>query len=111
MVSQAAVRWPPSSSGVYDVAFDLSAKRELSNGFGNALSTAVELAVTPALLALIGWWIDGWLGTRPVFFLALFAFTIGYVSWKQYTAYRARMQEHERKLLGPRAPSREGGPT
>jgi hypothetical protein len=93
------------------VAFDLSAKRELSNGFGNALSTAVELAVTPALMGLIGWGIDGWLGTRPLFFLVLFAFTIGYVSWKQYVAYQARMAVHERELFGPRdTPRSEGTP-
>ena len=91
------------------MAFDLSAKRELSNGFGNALSTAVELAVTPALMGLIGWWIDGRAGTRPLFFLVLFAFTIGYVSWKQYVGYQARMQAHEQELLG-HPTRRDGGP-
>jgi F0F1-type ATP synthase assembly protein I len=93
------------------VVFDISAKRELSNGFGNALSTAVELAVTPALMGLMGWWLDGRLGTRPLFFVVLFAFTIGYVSWKQYVAYQARMQAHERNLFGPRGAPRDGGPT
>ena len=63
----------------WTTVFDLSAKRELNNGFGNALSTAVELAVTPAVMALIGWQIDRWLGTFPAFFLFLFVFTIGYV--------------------------------
>lgn len=80
--------------------FDLSAKRELNNGFGNALSTAVELAVTPALCALIGWQIDRWLGTSPLFLLFFFAFTIGYVSWREYTAYGAKMTRHESDLLG-----------
>jgi hypothetical protein len=56
--------------------FDLSTKRELNNGFGNALSTAVELAVTPAQMALIGWQLDRWLGTFPIVFLFLFAFTV-----------------------------------
>jgi F0F1-type ATP synthase assembly protein I len=79
---------------------DLSAKRELNNGFGNALSTAVELAVTPALMALIGWQIDRWLGTSPLFLLFLFAFTVGYVSWREYTRYTAKMHRQERELLG-----------
>ncbi len=80
--------------------FDLSAKRELNNGFGNALTTAVELAVTPALMALLGWQIDRWLGTSPLFLLFLFVFTIGYVSWREYTRYAARMDEQQHELLG-----------
>ena len=84
--------------------FDLSAKRELNNGFGNALSTAVELAVTPAIFAGIGWQIDRWLGTFPLVFLFLFAFTIGYVSWKQYKGYNAAMQARSRRCSGPVAP-------
>jgi hypothetical protein len=44
-----------------------------------------------------------------VFFLVLFAFTIGYVSWKQYVGYQARMQAHERDLFGPRRSAGEEG--
>ncbi len=87
--------------------FDLSAKRELNNGFGNALSSAVELAVTPALMALIGWQLDRWLGTSPLLFLFLFAFTIGYVAWRQYTAYQAKMSQHEHELLAPKVDRRD----
>jgi F0F1-type ATP synthase assembly protein I len=84
------------------MAFDLSAKRELNNGFGNALSTAVELAVTPALMAILGWQLDSWLGTSPVFLLFLFVFTVLYVSWREYTRYQARMAGQEQELLGPK---------
>jgi len=82
--------------------FDLSAKRELNNGFGNALTAAVELAVTPAIFALLGWQLDRWLGTSPLFLLVLFVFTMGYVSWKQYVAYDAKMRRQEHDLLGHR---------
>ncbi|MEX2293404.1 MAG: AtpZ/AtpI family protein [Acidimicrobiales bacterium] len=82
--------------------FDLSAKRELNNGFGNALTAAVELAVTPASFALIGWWIDRALGTSPLFLVVLFVFTLGYVSWKQYVSYDAKMRQQERLLPGHR---------
>lgn len=82
--------------------FDLSAKRELNNGFGDALSSAVELAVTPALLALLGWQIDRWLGTSPLFLVFLFLFTLGYVMWRQYTVYEAKMRRQEQELLGPK---------
>lgn len=80
--------------------FDLSAKRELNNGFGNALTTAVELAVTPALMALLGAQIDRWLGTSPLVFLFLFVFTFGYVSWREYVRYTAKMDSQQRELLG-----------
>ena len=80
--------------------FDLSAKRELNNGFGNALSTAVELAVTPAIFAWLGWQIDRWFGTSPLFLLFLFVFTVVYVSWREYTRYTARMGRQQQELLG-----------
>jgi F0F1-type ATP synthase assembly protein I len=85
--------------------FDLSAKRELNKGFGSALEVAVELAVTPAIFALAGWWIDDRLGTFPAFLLVLFLFTFSYVAWKQYRIYQARMAEEERQLLGDRGPT------
>jgi F0F1-type ATP synthase assembly protein I len=40
------------------------ARRELNNGFGDALSRAFELAATPAIFGGIGWLLDRWLGTR-----------------------------------------------
>lgn len=97
----------PSRDGLevlrsWTTVFDLSAKRELNNGFGNALTTAVELAVTPAIFALLGWRIDEWLGTSPLFLLFLFLFTFGYVAWRQYTTYEARMRRQEQELLGPK---------
>ena len=82
--------------------FDLSAKRELNNGFGNALQVAVELAVTPAIFALIGWKIDARLGTSPVFLIFFFLFTMSYVAWRQYVTYTAKMTRQESELLGPR---------
>jgi len=80
--------------------FDLSAKRELNNGFGNALSTAVELAVTPAVLALAGWQLDHWFGTAPIFLIALFVFTFCYVAWKQYVMYTSKMHQQHQELFG-----------
>ena len=48
---------------------DLSTKRELHQGAGDALSTAFELAVTPAVFAFVGWRLDAWLGTSPLLLL------------------------------------------
>jgi len=87
------------------MAFDLSAKRELNKGFGDALQVAVELAVTPAIFAFLGWKLDDWLGTSPLFLLVFFLFTFTYVAWREYMKYQQRMEKHERELLAPR---REG---
>jgi hypothetical protein len=79
---------------------DLSAKRELNRGAGDALSTAFELSVTPAVLALVGWRLDVWLGTTPALLLALFLFTLGYEVWKHLARYDARMREEEAQVPG-----------
>jgi F0F1-type ATP synthase assembly protein I len=79
---------------------DLSARRELNRAAGDALSTAFELAVTPALLALIGWRLDVWLGTSPLFLLVLFLFTVCYQVWKHFTLYDARMREQQARVVG-----------
>ena len=87
------------------MAFDLSAKRELNKGFGDALAVAVELAVTPAIFAFLGWRLDEWLGTTPLFLLVLFLFTFSYVAWREAAKYKQRMEEQQAELLGRR---REG---
>ena len=81
---------------------DLRDRRELNNGFGNALARAVEFTVSPVIFGFLGFLLDGRLGTRPLFMIFLFAFTIGYLFWKQYVQYDAEMKEHERKLMTPR---------
>jgi F0F1-type ATP synthase assembly protein I len=86
---------------------DLSARRELNRGFGDALSMAVELAVTPALFALLGWWLDSWLGTTPLFLLFLFVFTCCYEIWKLFMRYDARMRREEARVAGL---AKRGGP-
>jgi F0F1-type ATP synthase assembly protein I len=80
----------------------LAERQELNNGFGNAMATAFELALTTAIFGFLGWRLDLWLGTSPLFLLVLTVFTAGYEFWKLYRSYDARMREHERKLLGPK---------
>jgi F0F1-type ATP synthase assembly protein I len=86
---------------------DLSAKRELNRGAGDALSMAVELAVTPAIFAFLGWRLDAWLGTTPLFLLSLFLFTMGYVVWKMFVRYDAQMRDHVAKAGWARHPRSE----
>jgi F0F1-type ATP synthase assembly protein I len=84
--------------------FDLSTRQELSRGFGDALATAFELALTPAIMALIGWKLDDWLGTSPAFLLFLFVFTMSYEFWKLFKRYDLRMKAEQAKVEGLRSP-------
>lgn len=90
---------------------DQSARRELNRAGGDALSTAFELSVTPLLMGLIGWALDAWIGTFPVFLLAFFLLTVGYEIWKHLTLYDIRMRDHEAKVVGlrPRTGPEETG--
>ena len=79
---------------------DLRERRELNNGFGNALSRAVELVVTPMIFGFFGYLLDGRLGTRPLFMLVLYAFVQGYTLWKQYVLYGREMDREQQRVLG-----------
>lgn len=82
--------------------------RALNKGFGDALSRAVELVVTPGIFAFLGWRLDVRLGTSPVFALLLGLLVLVYVAWKMWSAYEGEMSAHEARL-GLRSAPREGG--
>jgi hypothetical protein len=79
---------------------DLSQRRELNNGAGEALARAFELVFSPVIFGGIGWWIDSRLGTFPAITLALFLWVLGYLSWRQYRSYDAAMRREEAKMFG-----------
>jgi hypothetical protein len=66
---------------------DLRQQREVSTGFGDGLSQAFELVMTPALFGAAGFFIDRWLGTTLVFTLGLVALVLGYEVWKLVVVY------------------------
>jgi F0F1-type ATP synthase assembly protein I len=77
---------------------DLRDKRDLNNGFGDAMARAVELVVTPGIFGFLGWLLDRKLGTTPLFALIFFIGVFGYVVWKLWMGYETAMQKHERGL-------------
>jgi F0F1-type ATP synthase assembly protein I len=81
---------------------NLRDRQELNNGFGNALSRAVELAVTPMIFGFLGFLLDSRLGARPAFMLTFFLIVFGYTLWKHYTLYSAAMDREQHKLIGGR---------
>lgn len=72
------------------------------------LGQGMEFALTVAVFLGLGWLVDGWLDTRPVFTIALVVFAMVGQFVKMWFAYDARMQalEAERRAAtqsGPRA--------
>ena len=74
---------------------DLRERRELNNGFGNALSRAFELAATPAIFGGIGWFVDRVLGTGPLFLIVFFLFAVAGVGYMTWFRYEEEMKQHE----------------
>lgn len=74
------------------------------NGFGEALSLAVGLVITPLLFALFGWWLDRMFGTGPV--LAIVFGLLGLLGQcaHMYYAYQARMEKEEEGKPWKRSP-------
>lgn len=81
---------------------DLSARRDLYNGFGNGLNRAFELAVVPLVFAGPGWLLDRWLGTGPFLAIATGAFGLAGIVTKMYLEYSARMDALQSALPGAR---------
>jgi F0F1-type ATP synthase assembly protein I len=86
-------------------------RRELHNGFGDALVRAFELVVTPAVFAWFGWLLDRWLGTEPLFMLTFALIVFLYEVWKLFIRYDAAMSSHQAKLLGSQARDVAAPPT
>ena len=82
------------------------ARRELNNGFGDALSRAFELAATPAIFGGIGWLLDRWLGLFPVLTLVLFFFAIAGVGYMTWFRYEEEMKAHEAEAVWNRGKRR-----
>jgi F0F1-type ATP synthase assembly protein I len=74
-------------------------RQSLNKGFGDSMARAFELALTPTIMAGLGWLLDRWLGTSPIFLVGLAVFTFVYVIWKMAKGYDATMREQEAELV------------
>ena len=83
---------------------DLRDRRQTWSGFSDALARAIELVATPLLFAVGGWYLDRWLGTRPLFTLTLFLLVVVGMAARMYYAYKAEMQRHEEAAVWARRP-------
>lgn len=85
----------------------LQSRRALSNGFGNALGSAVEIALLPAVFGGLGYLLDEWLGTGPFLFVGLLVFAFAGMLVRTWLGYDSEMRRHENDLAWNRR--RDGG--
>ena len=74
---------------------ELTARRDLYQGFGNALGQAVELVGAPLLFGALGLLLDRWLGWFPVLTVILSLYGLIGSALRTYYAYAAKMREQE----------------
>jgi F0F1-type ATP synthase assembly protein I len=79
---------------------DAEGRRALTNGFGDTMAKAFEMVATPAVFGFLGWLLDRWLGTEPLFLLSFVIIVFVYEVWKLFAGYGAAMAEHEARLTG-----------
>lgn len=82
---------------------DLRDRQDLYNGFGNGLSRAFELALTPAVFGGLGFLLDSWIGTTPLFTIVLLFFAVAGVGYMTWFRYEAEMQEKEQEAVWARS--------
>jgi len=79
----------------------------MANGFGNAMGTATELALLPGIFGFLGWLLDGWAGTEPLFLVGFLVLAFVGMLVRAWVGYDADMRELERGLytrIGQRGP-------
>jgi hypothetical protein len=83
---------------------DLRERRELNNGFGEALARAFELVATPGIFAAAGYGLDRLFGLHFVLTWVLGMVALAGMFIRMYYGYEHEMQEHE--AAGPWARKR-----
>ena len=83
---------------------DLKARRELNQGFGDTFVKGIELALTLAIFAGMGYGLDRLLGILPVLTIVFFLIGVVGLGAKSYYEYEAKMQ-----ALDAAAPWAKGG--
>ncbi|MEX2659659.1 MAG: hypothetical protein WD232_08175 [Acidimicrobiales bacterium] len=76
---------------------------EVNRGLDDGLSKAFELALTPTIVGIVGWIVDGRLGVTPLFTLLFFFLGIAGVSLSVWSRYDAAMAVHEQAAAAARA--------
>ncbi len=75
--------------------FSLNDKQAMNRGFGDGMSRAFELVVTPLVFGGFGYLIDVVAGTSPVFVIGLSIFGVIGTFVRMWFGYDAEMRTHE----------------
>jgi F0F1-type ATP synthase assembly protein I len=74
---------------------ELTARRDLYQGFGNALGQAFELVGAPLLFGALGLLLDRWLGWFPVLTIMFGLYGLVGGALRTYFAYVEKMRQQE----------------
>jgi F0F1-type ATP synthase assembly protein I len=74
-------------------------RRELYNGFGNALALGIEFALGPVIFGGLGWLLDRWLGTAPLLTVVLSVVGVVATFVRMWFRYDLEMKEKEAKAI------------
>jgi len=74
-------------------------QRELFNGFGDGLALAFQIALTPAIFAALGYWIDRTLDKTPLFTIGMFAVSVVGLFISQWSQYEYRMKQADSQAV------------
>src|SRR5436190_5235474 len=70
-------------------------QRDTWHGFSNALSNAFEMVATTVIFVLLGLWIDGHTGTRPLFTVVLGLLAVIGLGVRAYYTYMDQVRRDE----------------
>ena len=73
----------------------LAERRELYNGFGNAMSLGIEFALGPVIFGGLGWLLDRWLGIAPILTVVLAVVGVVAAFIRTWYRYDAEMKAKE----------------
>jgi F0F1-type ATP synthase assembly protein I len=74
---------------------DLDDRRETYQGFSESMAKGFEFAVIPVIFGAIGYGLDRWLGTTPVFILVLVIVALVGLFARMWYGYDHAMRVHE----------------
>ena len=70
-------------------------QRDTWQGFSNALSNAFEMVATTVIFVVLGLWIDGRTGTRPLFTVVLGLLAVIALGTLAYYRYKEQISREE----------------
>jgi hypothetical protein len=74
----------------------------------DALGGGMEIALMVPIFLVLGWLLDRWLGTTPIFMIVMVVLGLIGVFCRLRYSYEAKMREHEEARLAQRAAERRG---